>query len=303
MQPFTDLSQLLKRQSIAMIDPLYSRALITKWNELFNPIFASQKSARRYVSAINFVELGIFDEIFSTNLLSTIYHLIPDAVLYHCHAYEIDANQAHSHIMNNNGLDGWHRDYDCKHDLSNNELQHVSLFIYLSNVEKDSGAFEVSNMPLTLRIPNNADEQLYQVQGASGTTFLFNRIAYHRASPNRSATPRRVLKLSFQSKALFNHKLLEDNFARVSLVITNKSPLIRQLFGDKDVDENEHKQALDHLVINSSINAQLPRNSIANTFNWHQNARRYYRDIKFIVKRLSVKLKVISDTHRPAAKY
>lgn len=286
------VNELLKEQGIAIVTPIYSAAEIADWNKIFTPILEKQDAKRRYISALALHNLGLLDKIFSQKLQSLLLTLIPDAELYHCHVYEIAGNQTTPHISANNKLDGWHRDVDCKHHLLGEYVQHISLFVYLSDVKDNGGYFEVSNKKCYPVQYGNQDTH-YQLIGNAGTCFLFDRKAYHRASPNYSSTPRRVLKLSIQSRALFNHKQQEQIFIDVRRLVKNESHGIRQLFGDKSVTATVEKYGL---------NAEIPTHSCASNFTPYQNFLRMVRDVNFISRRLGASLGLVDDQKRPKPK-
>lgn len=276
----------LVSQSVAELKPLFTKDTIQDWNVHFNNIFATQESARRYINAHELYQMGVFEELFNEELRSLIYQLIPDAELYHCHAYETDGNQTKPHIHKNNRLAGWHRDYDCKHDFSLPSLQHISLFIYLTDVDKNSGAFEVSNKKLSL-LPSIKSENNYSLLGDAGLTFLFDRKAFHRASPNQSTSSRRVLKLSFQRKTLFNHKQNEQAFIAVRDILTNDgSPLfLKQLFGISVDDKALNKEASQRYMQYQHF-AKSPNNKLPQKLSLFQRLIAKFRDFKFIMNRL-----------------
>lgn len=296
------LKQHLTQHAIAVIPDLYNQAKIDRWNILCDPIIKTQTSTRKYVSALELFETGILEEVFTDSLLSTIFTLMPDAELYHCHVYEIAANQEKSHIKSNNKLHGWHRDSDCKHNFSKDYLQHLSLFVYLTDVSEIGGYFEVSDKKLRI-IPlfGNSDTS-YQLIGPKGHSFLFDRKAFHRASPNYSDIPRRVLKISFQSSALFNHKRAEAIFEQVRSQLHNDQLLLRQLFGDKSIQGKlDTTQAISQLIA-QNITPLLPFYSKPSQFSFRENLKRYGRDLRFIIRRLAVHYLQLNDKQTPQVK-
>lgn len=288
----TQPKKLLKSHGVAIIPPLYSAETITSWNELFDSILTKQTGKRKYVNALDIVKLGLVNSIFTRELQSLLFSLIPDAVLYHFHVYEIEGNQTTSHISANNKLNGWHRDVDCKHSLTGDYIQHISLFIYLSDVSNNGGYFEVSDKKYFPPRYGNQDVH-YQLIGNAGTCFLFDRKAYHRASPNYSTTPRRVLKLSIQSRKLFNHKQQEPIFVQVRKLVNNSSDEVRQLFGEASVSANSVKSLLE---------ATPPIDSKAASFTPYQNFIRLMRDINFIARRIGAASRLINDKKTPKPK-
>lgn len=298
----TILKAHLAQHAIAVIPDLFDKIIIERWNLLLDPIINAQAAARKYVSALELSETGILNEIFSDNLLSIIFSLIPDAELYHCHAYEIAANQKKSHIKSNNKLHGWHRDNDCKHNFSKDYIQHLSLFIYLTDVSEIGGYFEVSDKQL--RIPpifGNSDI-CYQLIGKTGHSFLFDRKAFHRASPNYSDIPRRVLKISFQSSTLFNHKRAEIIFEQVRSQLANDQIILRQLFGDKSVQGKLETTQVINQLKGQGVTAKLPAYNKPSQFSLNENIKRYVRDFRFVIHRLAVQYFKVNDKKVPQPK-
>jgi hypothetical protein len=103
----------LAGNGVCAISPLYSKEKIAEWNLLLDEHLKQQKGQRRYASANSIYKMGMLEEIFNQNMRDLIKHLMPDAVLHHCHFYEIDGNQVKSHIQAENGRQGWHRDEEC----------------------------------------------------------------------------------------------------------------------------------------------------------------------------------------------
>lgn len=288
--------QLLASNSIAILPNLYSLSTIEKWNTLFTPLLNKQSNKRRYINALQLFDLGCLEEIFTTQLQDIIYSIVPDPILYHCHVYEIDGNQEKSHISADNKLNGWHRDVDCKHQLHRKKVQHVSLFIYLSDVEAEGGYFEISDKQLFPPQFGNQDTH-YQLTGSTGTSFLFDRKAFHRASPNRSKIARRVLKVSFQSAALFNHKQNEPIFNKVREQLSNNNRFICQLFGKKHNTEDVYQ-----VCDSESLIATLPLTQTTSQFSPLENGVRYVRDLRFIFRRLAANFHLVNDKKVPKAK-
>jgi hypothetical protein len=225
-----DYEQVLYRSGILGLDCPYDRASLASLQACLDPIFADQgPSHRSYVKAKDLQALGLLDQVFNSTMRSAIRALIPDAVLYHCHLYEIAANQSQPHIEGHL-LNGWHRDYDAFYPgIEPREPRCLSLFVYLSDVASfDDGPFE-----LLPEFRSDFAEGLptTRVVGPTGTTFVFTRTFFHRANPNRGGQRRRVLKLSIQSGALPNGPIDQGEFRDVLAGIPETDPFLRQLFG------------------------------------------------------------------------
>ncbi len=225
-----DYKQILSRSGILGLDCPYDRTSLATLQARLDPIFAAQgPSHRSYVKAKDLQELGLLDQVFNDAMRSAIRALIPDAVLYHCHLYEIAANQDQPHIEGHL-LNGWHRDYDAFYTgIEPREPHCLSLFVYLSEV----ASFEDGPFELLPEFRSDFAEGLptTRVVGPAGTTFVFTRTFFHRANPNRGDRRRRVLKLSIQSGSLPNGPIDQGEFRDVLAGISTTDPFLRQLFG------------------------------------------------------------------------
>lgn len=104
------VTDLLANEGIADVTGLWPVELVEDWNRRLDPIFAGTDGERRsYASADALAETGIFAELFSEPVRRLIAGIHPSALLYHCHSYEIAANQGRPHIHRDKPL-GWHRD-------------------------------------------------------------------------------------------------------------------------------------------------------------------------------------------------
>jgi hypothetical protein len=232
----------LLEDSFLSLEPLYCEDTINSFNNKFDELFSNQNSARRYVDSLDIYNLGIIDEIFTPKLVSLIFSIIP-------HAYEIDGLNSKPHIAQNNFLNGWHRDVDCIHDLDNRGIQHVSLFVYLTHVGNEDGAFEICSKKLGYFPRLFKNSNFYKITGVKGHSFLFNRTAVHRASPNQKTTQRRVLKISF-----IGFLGCHNSFIKTQKLLPRTNILLRSLFGDKNISELEIKEALGKYSDGTAIN-------------------------------------------------
>jgi Phytanoyl-CoA dioxygenase (PhyH) len=203
------LADVLVQEGIADLTGLWPVELIESWNERLDSLFeAIADQPRAVLGPDQLVDVGIFHEIFSEPARRLIASVHPSALLYHCHCYETAGGQTKSHI-NEERLDGWHRDYDTLSGFAKNFPNYVSIFILLSPVGADDGAFEFA--------PNSADRikaggDVVAMVGPIGTANIWNRCYYHRAAPNRGPRRRRILKFSFQPAGLANELIGTDEF-------------------------------------------------------------------------------------------
>lgn len=220
----------LTQYGLAMLSPLYTAECIEQWNQAVDPWFLKYSSNKRpYIRADQLQELGLLDSIFNQNLKDLIKGLMPDAVLYHCHVYEIDGNQSKPHIHANNQLNGWHRDAECLYAAAPDEVHHFSFFVYLTDVDRKNGPFEIA--PLSSFQPLKNHTPSIKVLGDKGSNFLFDRTFLHRATANFSSSRRRVLKLSFQNNHLVNDRIHLPEFLSVRNSLNNTSDIVFQWFG------------------------------------------------------------------------
>ncbi len=192
-----------------------------------DPVFAVQEDkARSYFTVENMVRLDLIDTILSGRMRDLILSIVPDPVLYHCHAYEIAANSTTSHIFNE-ALAGWHRDPDSEYFAE--DPTHTSIFVYLTDVGPEDGAFEFSpSYPESwVRSKNPA----ISMMGPTGMSFAWNRAYYHRASPNRGPRRRRLLKLSIQPNAFPSAHLSNANFQAARKALLPGDHFLDLLFG------------------------------------------------------------------------
>src|SRR5215813_10057225 len=189
------IREILSNAGICALPGLFSEDEIATINKAVDPLLRSRAEERRaYVHPDEIFDLGLMDLIFTDRMKDLLFSIVPDPVLYHCHVYEIAANSRQSHIFSDS-LAGWHRDPDSGYTSGN--PTHISLFVYLTNVGDDDGAFEF--------VPDiSPDKWLYNglpyvaAKGPAGYSFAWHRSYYHRASPNRGPIRRRLLKLSIQ---------------------------------------------------------------------------------------------------------
>ncbi|MGO9158943.1 hypothetical protein [Mycobacterium sp.] len=141
--------------------------------------------------------------------------------------------QTKSHI-NEERLDGWHRDYDTLKDFKTNAPDFISIFILLSPVGDDDGAFEFAlNSADRLR----AGSDIVQMVGPVSTAAIWNRCFYHRAAPNRGPRRRRILKISFQPAELANELIGTDEFKAAWLKLDD--PVLQALVDERRVGTSE----------------------------------------------------------------
>ncbi|MGI1999544.1 hypothetical protein [Shewanella frigidimarina] len=295
------IKEKLHEHAFLFLEPIYSDSTIDNFNCKFECIFSKQKKPRRYVDALDIYKLGLIEDVFTPKLISLIYNIFPEPILYHCHSYEIDGFNSKPHISNDNFLDGWHRDMDCIHDLEKREIQHVSLFVYLTNVGDNDGAFEICDKKLGYFPRLFRSSNFYSIKGNKGSSFLFNRTAIHRASANENAVNRRVLKISFQSKTTLSNDLDSNTSSHdkgfkiieVQKLLPKSNLLLRALFGDKEIKNSDVNLAIKEVFKNTNMSALDSRSSyrINTDMNLLSEFRGYVRDCFYVNKLLNFKIK------------
>jgi hypothetical protein len=228
----------LNKHGITRLEPLYCLDTIKTWNYLIDLSMTHKEGPRLYLRADELYQLGILKSLLSPELKHLINGVMPDACLYHLHLYESPGLNNKPHIHSENGLNGWHRDDDCLYAWEPNQFHFISFFIYLTDVVEENGPFEISslkaNQPIKAKMPS------YKVLGKSGTNFLFDRTFWHRATPNQAINNRRVIKLSFQNRYLFNDRihLPEFNILKKSN-LANDPTIQKWLLLEEDHHEQE----------------------------------------------------------------
>jgi phytanoyl-CoA dioxygenase PhyH len=218
----------LIKKGIAILEPAYLPDELATLNAKLDDAFSLQSNvARSYVHSDDLMDLGLFELIFGDRIRDAMLSIMPDPVLYHCHAYEIAAQNAKSHIFDDNAFGGWHRDADS--ELVRDAATHVSIFVYLSDVGPEDGPFEfIPQYPtdwLTASTP------CASMRGAAGTTFAWQRSFYHRAAPNRGSRRRRLLKFSIQRNCYRSAHLENEHFSRVRASLQRGDDFLDVLFG------------------------------------------------------------------------
>lgn len=211
----------LMTDGICRLDNPYPASVIDDWNARLDPIFAAkQDQARAEVGGDQLYDLGIFDGFFSPEMRFVLRSLMPDAVLFDFHAYEIAANQDRSHILSER-LDGWHPDIKPLPGMDMRVPHFISFFVYLTDVTEVDGAFEL--LPLSSQEEFRSGLSSIKAVGPKGTAFVWNKSFYHRASPNHGSIRRRLLKVTF-------HRNYFENVA----LNTDWCVALREKVGDRD---------------------------------------------------------------------
>ena len=183
---------------------------------------------RSEVSIKTLYELGIFEEFFNPAMRSLIRSIMPDANLLTFQCYENAGGQTLYSTKDHNIE--WHRDVESLVNLQNDDPNYLSIFIYLSKVTETSGAFEIR--PVTPTVPLNNSDTSIRVVGKIGTSFIWNRMYYHRQAINESPERRRIFKLSIQHNYLGNDCILSDTFKEILARINPNDSFVRYLLGE-----------------------------------------------------------------------
>ena len=223
------MANCLCRDGILQLDGIFSDERIKGWNErLDGPFAQAADEPRAYVDSSQLYDLGILQEVMAPSFRNMIANLIPDAVFYHFHAFEIAGGQSLPHV-GSKGLAGWHRDRDTLPAYQPETVNQICFFVYLTDVNLDSGPFEF--LPRAPRLPFQDDVETVQIFGRAGTTFAWNRAFFHRACPNSSQLRRRVLKISIQSSSLPNSRIGLDEFRQVAKQVDGRDDFLEFMLG------------------------------------------------------------------------
>ncbi|MBL7856251.1 MAG: phytanoyl-CoA dioxygenase family protein [Cyclobacteriaceae bacterium] len=244
----------LKKSGLIFLEDPYGVDIIERWNLLLDPLFNQRDGKRSYVNAKELLDLGILNDIFSPAFRNVLRAIMPDAVLYHCHVYEIDAHQTTSHIHQGSNL-GWHRDEECMVKYEPDNYHFLSYFVYLTDVKEESGPFELAPFKPSQAAKRNMPT--IKVLGKRGTAFIWNRAYRHRACPNTSDTRRRLLKLSFQHNSLTNDRIHLPEFKEVLNQVNNQDEYLAFLFGAKYPDNGSQ-----HALPEEKPSAIIPMRSL-----------------------------------------
>jgi ectoine hydroxylase-related dioxygenase (phytanoyl-CoA dioxygenase family) len=227
-----DGARALRRQlvttGICTLPPVFRPDELSEINRGVDEAFAARRDEdRAYVRIDEMWELALLPLIFNAQMIDLIFASVDSPVLYHCHMYEIAGRSNAPHIFGET-LSGFHTDRDS--EWNPRQPTHVSIFVYLSQVDANSSPFEFVIGPPTQWLSRQTP--VAEMLGAPGTTFLWNRSFYHRAAPNRSEVRRRLLKLSIQPKDAYNPLLGDEPFETVrSAVGEGAEPRLAHLLG------------------------------------------------------------------------
>ena len=253
----SDLTTELRDRGVAGLPCPYDLETLKRWNELLDAEFAkADDTNRNYVRIDQLFELGIFNEIFNDRLREVFLSIMPDPVLLCCHVYEtLPSDKPH---VFGDSFNGWHRDVNVLPGLETNAPNFVTLFVNLSEVTEQSGAFEVAPGSFT-GLGVDGMESIKLV-GEVGTTCVWNRTLLHRASPNQSNSNRRILKISIQHNYLQNKHIFSDGFVKVlEGVRKQEDELLTYMLGGKHAVSPRAPSI--HNAATMSVKDYLPMNS------------------------------------------
>jgi len=223
----TSAAKAIAEHGIALVDDVYSVNELAAINAAMTPLFRGRSGeARSYVRPDDMLEAGILHRILSPAMRDVLLSIVPDPVLYHFHAYEIAGNSSRSHIFADQ-LGGWHRDPDSEYFAR--DPTHVSVFVYLSDVGDEDGAFEFSSQQPS--VPLRSSSPAVTMTGPVGMSFIWHRGFYHRASPNRGPRRRRLLKISIQPNSFRSAHLSNDFFRKVTEQVPRGDVMLDLLLG------------------------------------------------------------------------
>ena len=215
----------LTHEGIADLTGFWTQDTIADWNDRLDPLLAlTTGEPRSYLSGDHLARIGIVDELFNDDLRAVVSGLYADPVFFHCHVYEIAAGQSRPHIQPLD-LRGWHRDPETVRRYSPTFPNFVSVFVALSPIGEDDGAFEFVPAAPVSSLSRGAP--IVRLTGRPGTAAAWNRSYYHRASPNRGPVRRRLLKISVQPRHLPNDRIALAEFVAARSIL--QDPYLRHL--------------------------------------------------------------------------
>lgn len=218
----------LKATGLLKLDNVFSKETIARWNQLLDPILKERSSEEKsYVKIHELDELNILSEFFNPQMRGLLASFMPDPAILCFHVYETCPSEK-PHVFGDT-FSGWHRDVNHLPGLQADDPNYVSFFVYLSDVSEESGAFEI--VPKSFTGPLKRETESVKVLGEKGTTFVWNRTMFHRATPNRSKQRRRVLKVSLQHNYLQNEHIEGPDFLSLRKKYNEVDPFLFYLVG------------------------------------------------------------------------
>jgi hypothetical protein len=205
----TDLISIYKKNGVIEFDNIFETSLVDKWNKILEPYYAGSRDK----VSIDLTDLGedgldILKGFFNDKIKFITSKLIKDPIVFYAGSNEIPANTKISHV-NHNEIGGWHTDTgENLQYLDSRKPYWITFFVYLTDVEKNDGPFEITNVTRKKDINNNT--KTFSIIGKKGKCFLWGNPFYHRAAPNLGNTRRRILKIQVQHNYLqssYNDKL------------------------------------------------------------------------------------------------
>jgi hypothetical protein len=277
---------ILRTKGITDIDCPFDKDTLDRWNKVLDPLFKKESEKangpRSYILIQDLLDAGIFEEFWNAPMRSFVRSIIPDAVIESFEFSETITLQKEADLYGINNE--WHRDIQQLPGLSADEPLYVSIFIYLSEVGPESGGFEIRPVPPS--IPFSHGDQIINMQGPIGTTFVWNRGFYHRASMNRSALKRRIFKVSLQHNYLESAMVASDLHKTLREKFSSEDPYLYFLLGGKHHSTHDGYLLPDTEGSALGIHAGRNVNTQANT----SRLWRFYRRGRFFVKRMIKKI-------------
>lgn len=266
----------LRTKGIIDFDCPFDSATLERWNKLLDPMFKKEgDKLRTFILIEDLLKAGIFKEFWNDHMRSFVRGVMPDAVI---ETFEISEVSTHQNEADNYGINNeWHRDIQDLPGLSLDEPYYVAIFIYLTDVGPESGGFEIR--PIQPSIPPHEGDDIINVQGKIGTTFIWNRGYYHRASMNPSAIRRRIIKVSLQHNYL-DSVIVSGELYKTLRGNVSGDPFLEFLLGSKHI--STHYGYLLPEVTGPGLETHDDRssNKKLNGGLWQ-----FYRRVRFLLKR------------------
>lgn len=267
----------LRTKGIINFDCPFDAATLARWNKLVDPLFEKEgDKLRSFILIEDLINAGIFKEFWNDQMRSFVRSLMPDAVI---ETFEISEVSTHQKEADNYGINNeWHRDIQDLPGLSLDEPYYVAIFIYLTDVGPESGGFEIRPIPPS--IPPHDGDPVINVQGPKGTTFIWNRGYYHRASMNPSGVRRRIIKVSLQHNYLDSVIVSGDLYKALREKVSGDG-FLEFLLGSKHI--STHTGYLLPEVTGQGLEI---KDSLSSNKKLHGGIWQFYRRVRFLLKRI-----------------
>jgi len=244
-----NILKLYKEQGFVEFEDLFSSEKIDEWNEVLNKYYEEKKEK----VSIDLCDLGedgykIIEDFFNSKIRFIIKDLIKDPILFYAGSNEIPSNSKISHV-NHNDIGGWHTDTGEEIQYLNLKDPHwITFFVYLSDVNKNDGPFEITNK--NKRKELNDGTKFFTMIGKKGKCIVWGNTFYHRAAPNLGNKRRRIIKIQIQHNYLENSYI--NTLNKIQKYISKNDEYMKFITGSKHMGTYRDWK-LDYKFLNEKI--------------------------------------------------